>query len=210
VVGVARDTDVWSVLGDPHPVAWVPFTQRYDSFVTVTLRASGEASAAVAALRDALRAADPDLAVSVIGTGRSVLAGPLEFVRGLGLTTLGLGALTLLLAMAGLFGIQSHIVARRTREIGVRMSFGATTKQIRWMVLKDGSKPVIEGMLLGLTTGLIGRVFVRNYLEVDVPVLDPWSLLVVPVPLMLASYCACYLPARRAASVDPNVALRHL
>jgi ABC-type lipoprotein release transport system permease subunit len=78
------------------------------------------------------------------------------------------------------------------------------------MVLKDGSKPVIEGMLLGLTTGLIGRVFVRNYLEVDVPVLDPWSLLVVPVPLMLASYCACYLPARRAASVDPNVALRHL
>lgn len=210
VVGVARDTDTRSILGDPHAVAWVPFAQHYDSSIAITVRASGDTAAAVGALREALRSADPDLAVSVIGRGRSVLAGPLEFVRGLGLTTLGLGVLTLLLAMAGLFGIQMHLVARRTREIGVRMSFGATSTQIRRMVLKDGSRPVIEGMLLGLTAGLLGRAFIVGYLEIDVAVIDLWSLVIVPVPLILAGYGACYLPARRAAGVDPNVALRHL
>jgi len=151
------------------------------------------------------------MAVNVIGPGRTVLAGPFAFLRGLGLSTVALGALTLLLAMVGLFGIQTHIVARRTREIGVRMSFGATAKQIRWMILSDGARPVMDGMLLGLVAGLIGRVFVRNYLSLtNVTVIDAWAFVLIPLPMILASFCACYLPARRAASVDPNVALRHL
>jgi len=72
------------------------------------------------------------------------------------MSALALGALTLLLAMVGLFGIQSHIVARRTREIGVRMSLGASGAQIKRMVLKDGYRPVLEGLALGLFIGLSG------------------------------------------------------
>jgi putative ABC transport system permease protein len=210
IVGVASDTDVGNILGNPRACAYVPYAQRFASYAAITARSTGAPSDAVGALREAIRAADPDMVVNVIGTGRSVLAGPFEFVRGLGLTTVGLGALTLLLAMVGLFGIQSHIVSRRTKEIGVRMSFGASARQIRWMVLSDGARPVVDGMLLGLVAGLIGRVFVRNYLELEIDVIDPWAFVVIPIPLILASYCACYLPARRAASVDPNVALRHL
>jgi ABC-type lipoprotein release transport system permease subunit len=74
-------------------------------------------------------------------------------------------------------------------------------------VLKDGYRPVVEGLALGLFIGLTGRAIVRAYLDIDVSIIDPWVLLLVPIPLVLAAGCACYLPAHRAASVDPNVAL---
>jgi ABC-type antimicrobial peptide transport system permease subunit len=150
------------------------------------------------------------MAVEMLGTGRSTLAGLLVLVRAVGGTALTLGALTLMLAMAGLFGIQSHIVAHRTREIGVRMSLGASAGQIKRMVLKDGYRPVFEGLVLGLFGGFVGRTIVRSYLELDVSIIDPWLLFVVPIPPIVAAFWACYLPARSAAAVDPNVALRHL
>ena len=118
--------------------------------------------------------------------------------------------MTLALAMVGLFGIQSHVVAHRTREIGVRISLGASPSQIQRMVLRDGYRPVVEGLALGLFIGVIGRVIVRAYTDVEVTVIDPWLFFVVPIPLIVAAFCACYFPAHRAAGVDPNVALRHL
>src|SRR5919205_529685 len=149
-----------------------------------------------------------DVAVDTIGTGRSVLAGPFQVLRGLGMTAIGLGAITLLLAMAGLYGIQSHIIANRTREIGVRMSLGATAAEIKRMVLVDGYRPVLDGLIFGLAIGLVGRAIARAYLELDVAIVDPWMLVVTPIPLICAAFFACYLPARSAAAVDPNVALR--
>jgi ABC-type antimicrobial peptide transport system permease subunit len=112
------------------------------------------------------------------------------------------------LSMVGLFGVQSHVVSYRTREIGVRMSVGASARQIKLMVLKDGYRPVMEGLMLGLWGGLAGRVVARAYMGVEVNVVDPWMLLITPIPLMLAAFFACYLPAARAAGVDPTVALR--
>jgi predicted permease len=208
VIGVAANTDVGRIFGDPRPLAYVPLSQYYQPQVTVVARASGSVANAVSAVREAVRRADPDVAVDTIGTGRSVLAGPFQMLRGLGLTAIALGAITLLLAMAGLYGIQSHIIANRTREIGVRMSFGATSAQIKRMVLMDGYRPVLDGLVFGLLIGLIGRAYARAYLELDVAIVDPWILVVTPIPLIGAAFFACYLPARRAAAVDPNVALR--
>ncbi len=211
VVGVARDTDVGSLFAEPRPLVYLPLSQRYDSLATIAARSSGDVGAAVRALQRALRRADPDLAVDAIGTGREMLVGPFVFLRAMGMTTLALAALTLLLAMVGLFGIQSHVVSNRTREIGIRMSFGASASQIQRMVLTAGCRPVFEGLLIGLLIGLAGRAIVHYYMELeDVPIVDPWMLLVVPIPLILAGISACYLPAQRAASVDPMVALRHL
>jgi len=208
IVGVAADTDVGSIFADPRPLAYVPLTQHYQPLITVVARASGSVTNAVGAMREAIRRADPDVAVDTIGTGRSVLAGPFQVLRGLGMTAVGLGAITLLLAMAGLYGIQSHIIANRTREIGVRMSLGATAGQIKRMVLVDGYRPVLDGLIFGLSIGLVGRAIARAYLELDVAIVDPWMLVVTPIPLICAAFFACYLPARRAAAVDPNVALR--
>jgi putative ABC transport system permease protein len=208
IVGVAANTDVGSIFADPRPLAYVPLAQQYQPVVTVVARASGSVPNAVAAVREAVRRADPEVAVDTIGTGRTVLAGPFQVLRGLGLTAIGLGAVTLLLAMAGLYGIQSHVIANRTREIGVRMSFGATAGQIKRMVLLDGYRPVLDGLIFGLSIGLVGRAIARAYLELDVAIVDPWMLVVTPIPLICAAFFACYLPARRAAAVDPNVALR--
>ena len=196
-------------MGDRRAFVYVPFAQRYEPFLTVAARSTGNAAGATRALREAFRRTDPDLAVEVIGTGREILSGPFVFLRAAGTAALALGVLTLLLAMVGLFGIQSHIVARRTREIGVRMSLGATAAHIRRMVLTDGYRPVLEGLAMGLFIGFAGRAIVRAYLDIEVNVVDPW-MAIVPIPLVLAAFCACYLPARRASAVDPNVALRHL
>jgi predicted permease len=208
VIGVAGDTDVRFVYADRRPLAYLSLAQHFDPAITIAARATGDASNAVTALREAIRRTDPDLAVTTIGTGRATLAGPFELVRNAGNATLYLGGFTLLLSMVGLFGVQSHLVAHRTREIGVRMSFGATARQIKLMVIKDGYRPVLEGLVLGLWGGLAARVVVRSYMQVDVSVLDPWMLILTPIPLGLAALCASYLPAAQAASVDPAIALR--
>ena len=168
VIGIARDTDVGYIFGESRPVAYLPLAQRYEPFLAIVARSTGDAATAVRALRGALRQVDPDLAVEVIGTGRTVLAGASVFRRAAGMTALALGALTLSLAMVGLFGIQSHIVAYRTREIGVRISLGASPRQIQRMVLRDGYRPVVEGLVIGLFIGVIGRAIVRAYTDVDV------------------------------------------
>ena len=210
VIGVARDTDVGYVFGESRPVVYLPLAQRYEPFLAIVARSTGDAAMAARTLRGALRQVDPNLAVEVVGPGRTVLAGASVFLRAAGVAALALGGLTLALAMVGLFGIQSHTVAHRTREIGVRISLGASPGQIKRMVLKDGYRPVVEGLAIGLFIGVIGRVIVRAYNDLDVSVVDPWLFFVVPMPLIVAAFCACYFPAQRAAGVDPNVALRHL
>ena len=90
------------------------------------------------------------------------------------------------------------------------MSFGATAEQIRALVLKDGYRPVLQGVAIGIFIGFVGRGLVRAFLWEKIDLVDPWMLLAVPVPMVLAAFLACWWPARRAARVDPNVALRHL
>lgn len=209
VVGVARDTDVRSIYSDRRALIYLPLAQQSASRITITARSTDAGSRAIPALRDALRTADPDVAVTALGSGATLLAGPFVIVSSLGRGALYLGGLSLLLSMAGLFGVQSHVVAHRTREIGVRMSVGASAAEIKWMVLKDGYRPVVEGLFLGLWGGIAGRIILRSYMELEnVTIVDPWMLALTPIPLIAAAFWACYLPASRAASVDPTVALR--
>ncbi|MEO7157230.1 MAG: ABC transporter permease [Vicinamibacterales bacterium] len=209
VVGVARDTDVRRIDADRRPLVYLPLAQNFARAITVVARSTRDGGAAIQVLRETIRKASPDLAVTALGTGDQILAGPFVLVRSLGLATLYLGGFTLLLSMVGLFGVQSHVVAHRTREIGVRMSVGATAGQIKLMILKDGYRPVIEGLVLGLWGGLAGRFMLRAYMDLeDVTIFDPWMLVLTPIPLMAAAFCASYWPAARAASVDPTVALR--
>ena len=175
IVGIAANTDVGSLFADPRPLAYAPFEQylsaaRHGRHARIRIGADRRG-------RDAR--GDPargsGLAIDRIGTGRTVLAGPFQVMRGFGLTAIGLGAITLLLAMAGLYGIQSNVIANRTREIGVRMSFGATSSQIKRMVLLDGYRPVLDGLLFGLSIGLVGRAIARAFSSSTSPSSIPGS-----------------------------------
>jgi ABC-type antimicrobial peptide transport system permease subunit len=139
-----------------------------------------------------------------------LVAGEMVAARIAGSLALALGLLTLVLSMIGLYGIQTHLVALRTREVGVRMALGATVAHVQRMMLRQGYRPVIEGVILGIAFGVIARLGLRALLTDRIQIVDPIAFLVVPIPLFAAAFLACWLPARRAARVDPNVALRHL
>jgi ABC-type antimicrobial peptide transport system permease subunit len=167
-------------------------------------------SAPVGRVREEIRKAAPSLVVSSAGTGTVLLEGPLFLIRVIGLLAFSLGGLALLLAMAGLFGILTHVVERRTREIGIRLAIGADRGQILRLVLRDGLRPVVKGLVLGLTIGFGSRVALRGNVLTTIGAWDPLEFGLLPLVLLAAALVACALPAVRAARVDPNVALRDL
>jgi ABC-type antimicrobial peptide transport system permease subunit len=121
-----------------------------------------------------------------------------------------LGTFALLLALGGLYGALSHIVARRTREIGIRLALGASARQIVRMVVLEGLSPVAIGIVAGAIAGAIARAAMQPMLVRLLPKFDPLSILVAPIAMLVVASFACYLPARRASHLDPNIALREL
>ena len=120
-----------------------------------------------------------------------------------------LGTMAMVLAMAGLYGVLSYVVAQRTHEIGVRVALGASTSQIMRLILMDGVRPVVEGLVVGFVLADLAEMAMRPALAKPLPAIDATLLVLVPLPFLIAALLACYLPSRRAAGVDPNVALRH-
>jgi putative ABC transport system permease protein len=114
----------------------------------------------------------------------------------------------LLLAAIGLYAVIAHSVSQRTKEIGVRMAIGATAADIRRMILRASMLPVAIGMILGLTASLAVNRILQSQL-VGVSPYDPVTMTAAPTVLILVALFACHIPARRAMSVDPAVALRH-
>jgi putative ABC transport system permease protein len=190
---------------------FVPWTQRYERGIPVTLTARGASpSAIVGALRSTIHRVDSELAVTASGTGRVLLQGPLFVLRVIAALSTALAATSLVLAMAGLFGVLSHVVMRRTREIGIRLALGADRGRIFRWILRDGLHPVAKGIVLGLTIGAGARMAVSAWVVTDISAFEPLAFALIPVPFILAALAACYLPAARASRVDPNTALRDL
>jgi predicted permease len=210
IVGVARDTDTDRRMSRNEATLYVPFAQHYEPNLVLVARTNGDPANAAHILQMAVRKADPDLGTGSSGPAMMLLAGQFVAARVGGLLAAALGLLTLILSMVGLYGVQSHIIARRTREVGVRMALGASARQIERMVLRDGFTPVMQGLVLGLLFGVLARLGLRALLTAPIEIVDPIAFSVIPVVLFAAAFFACYMPARRAAHVDPNVALRHL
>jgi putative ABC transport system permease protein len=209
IVGLAEDTDVGS-LGRRGGVLYLPFTQHYSPAMSVVTRASSDPAALPVSLRRIFKRIDPDLAILEASTGREVVGAATMVVRVGGATAGLLGGLALLLAMVGLYGVISDLVSRRTREIGVRVALGADPARLTRMVLRDGVRPVVAGLLVAIALGAAARMAFRPLFLRMMPAFDPMILVVVPAAFVAAAVLASYFPARRAARVDPNVALRHL
>ena len=208
VVGVSKDTDTFMLGRRGDGIVFVPLAQIDSPAVTISARAADPAAAA-GVLRSAIRNADPELAVSGLGTGVAMLSGP-YLLRIVARLASALGLLALVLAMAGLYGVLAHLVARRTREIGIRIAVGADRGRIFAMILRDGLRPVVKGLVLGLGAGIALRVVLRATVVTGISPVDLAVFAVVPIPFALAALLACYVPASRASRVDPNIALRDL
>jgi hypothetical protein len=209
VVGVASDTDVYRVGNRDGLVAYLPLDQGFASSVVFAAVVDGDPTAGADVLRSAIHRIDSDLALTASGIARRVLEGPFVIIRMIAIIVGALGCAALLLAMTGLFGVLSHVVARRAREFGLRMALGADRRQVIGMIVRQGAGPVLDGLALGLIAGTLGRLILRVTIAEPIALFDPWSVLLV-LPFAAAAAAACYLPAHRAASLDPAVALREL
>lgn len=208
VIGIATDTDAGASGSREAGVLYVPMDQHAISRAVFTVRAADDADAALAALRAAIARAAPDLVLVEIGTGPRLIG-----LGGLALTLVtsivtSIGGVALLLALTGLFGIVSELVSRRTREFGVRSALGASRSGIVRLVLLDGLEPIAGGLLIGVFVGAVGRSISASVLSLPMSAVDPIEFLAVAILLVTAGAVACYWPARRAAQVDPTVALR--
>jgi ABC-type antimicrobial peptide transport system permease subunit len=174
----------------------------------VHLKVSSEAGM-LESVRREIRAFDAALPVLALKTMRQHLEGSADlWITRTGATMFSIfGGVALLLAMIGLYGIRSYTVARRTREIGIRMALGATAGDTLRLVVREGAALTAIGVAAGLTLSfLVGKGLAGMLYEVSGS--DPVVFLAAPAVLCAVSLAACYVPARRAARVDPMIALR--
>jgi predicted permease len=213
VVGIVPSLKMELYDKSPSPHIYEPLGQGYAPSMLVQVRHRFDGAAETAflqTLRAQVRALDPDLPIVSLKT----LRGHLETNPQLWLSrtwtqifTL-FGALALFLALVGVYGVNAYAVTRRFREIGIRLALGALRRDVWWLFIREGLRLTLIGIGLGLLlTIAVGRL-ISSWLY-QVSAFDPFSFLVVPVALALATLVACWLPARRAAQIDPLIALRH-
>jgi predicted permease len=209
VVGVVGDIRANALESPPRPTIYVSYRQRPQAarYFFAVIRSSGDASAVVASARDLVHRLDPDVPPE-FASFSAVVSGS-QRARRFNLILVGFfAAAALLLAVVGLYGVTAHSVVRRTSEIGMRIALGATRANILRLVLAQGARVTTMGVALGLVGSLALTRAIRSLLFGLSPV-DPLTFFSVALALIGVALLACYVPARRASRVDPNVALRY-
>jgi ABC-type antimicrobial peptide transport system permease subunit len=208
IVGVVGDVREDSLEKPSGPIVYVNYRQRPEatsSFVAV-LRTATDPSAVISSAREIVRELDPNVP-PIIGTFAEVSALSLQSRR-FNLILLGAFAGTaLLLAIAGLYGVMAYAVARRTAELGTRIALGATRSNVLHLVLRQGLVTAAIGVAIGIAGAIVLTRTLQSFLFGLSPT-DPLTFAGVACLLILVALLACYIPARRAARIDPMVALR--
>jgi len=207
VVGVVATSIVIRIGEDPQPVAYFPMRQQYSPFATLVVRTTGNPESVLAAVRTQVQQLDKNLALTNGLTVQQLLAQGLWPAR-MGAALLGLfGFLALILASIGIYGVLAYSVAQRTAEIGIRMAMGAQPAQVLRLVLSQGMRLAALGAAVGLVAAFpVARL--ASGLLYSVSAADPITYGGITFLLMSVALLACYIPARRAARIDPLVALR--
>jgi putative ABC transport system permease protein len=207
IVGVYGDVRNGGPKGDGFPEIDVPFWQSPWPGAGIAVRTSGDPTSMQKSLAAVIHSIDPDLPMSDVKTMEQMVAESLQNDRFNTVLFGGFSTLALLLAAFGIYGVMSFVVAQRTHEIGLRMALGASRGRVNGQVLREG----MTTALIGTGIGAVGAYFVGRAMRgmvYGVGVMDPIAFTIVALTLLVAALIACLVPAGRAASVDPMVALR--
>lgn len=209
VIGVVKDAKYESLDENPQPAAYYLYSQVLHLFYyDFEVRYSGDARAAVAAVRSAVASVNPSLTVAYQGTLAEQVDRSIASQSLIARLSAFFGFLAVFLASIGIYGLMSYGVARRTNEIGIRVALGAPRSGIFWMILRNGLLLAITGLALGVPIALAAGRLVSGTLFGITPA-DPTTMVVAATLLAVLAVTAGYLPARRAMRVDPMVALRY-
>jgi predicted permease len=210
VVGVANDMQFPGSLSEPYTrlQAFRPLAQAAVSNVNVTLRTFSKPESLADLSRRAVAELDPALPLSRLRSARSLVDRALGSVSLLGGLLAAFAALGLILAAIGIYGVTAYTVVQRTGEIGIRTALGAQAKDVMRLILGNGAALVILGTLIGTGAAYaLARLMIAAI--PSLPMWDPAAMLVVTIAALVVALLACYVPARRAAKLNPIVALRH-
>ncbi|MGE5815735.1 MAG: ADOP family duplicated permease [Acidobacteriota bacterium] len=207
VQAVVADLRLVSLSRPVPPTVFFSYTSQVLYGATFAVKTFGDPEALSDDVRAAVAAVDPDLPVDRVRSQEAELRHSLREERLFATLALLLGLLALLLACVGIYGLMAYAVARRTREIGVRMALGAERRRVLLTVVWDAARLTMVGLVIGLGAAIAGSRYLESRLFGLTPT-DPGSQLATVALLLLTSALAAYLPARRASRVDPMVALR--
>jgi predicted permease len=207
IVGVTGDAVYEGADAPVRPVIYVPFAQAPFAGVWIALRGAGDERSLAGPVRDAVHRVDPDLPAYAPRSFESIAAESVLEPRFHAWLLGTFGALALLLASIGIYGVIAYGVAQRRPEIGIRLALGAPTRSVVGLVLRGGKLPVVVGIAAGLGVAALASRLVAGLLYGIAPT-DTMTFALVAVVLAIAGLAAGYVPARRAARVDPLTAIR--
>ena len=208
IVGVLRDAKYDSVRDPVPPTMYVPQLQVRVPSAILNVRTAGDPLSAVGAIREAVRQVDPNLPLINLSTQVEQIEKRLDQEKVFAEAYAMFGVLALLIASVGLFGLMSYSVAQRTNEIGIRMALGAQQGDVLRLVMRESMTLAIVGVAFGLAAAIASGRFVDSLLF-GLAATDTVTIAVAMFVLLLVSAVAGYVPARRAARVDPLVALHY-
>jgi len=208
IIGVTGDVRHGGLDAKFRPMVYYPQAHLFFGFGTLVVQTVGDPLSLSRPVANLIHELDPELAVAEMGTMQRWIDESVARPRFQSQLLAGFAALALTLAVIGLYGVMSHSVAQRTHEIGIRMALGAQTNDVSRMILGRGVWLTAIGLVLGTAGSLVLGRYLKTLLF-EVKPEDPATLTIVAVLLLAVAVAASFIPARRAAKVDPVISLRY-
>jgi putative ABC transport system permease protein len=208
VVGVAKDGKYWSLGEDPQPFIYFPMTRDYETSAALVISSTADPTSLINAIRREVQQMDANLPVFDVKTMDEHMRLSLFPLRAGAWFAGSFALLALTLAGLGIYGVMAYSVSQRTREIGIRMALGASSGDVLALVVKQGTRLAVIGLGLGLS-GSLALTRLMSSVLYGVSATDAATFALVSLLMTGVVLAACYIPARRAAKVDPMIALRY-